>query len=673
MFACLYKPDQPRGNGVRPHFSSDAEKMGSDPISGSRLLDVARLFSPRVEAQSDTVITLELDGLTRLFGDDKAIGDRLRRTAADAGLGPVHVGIAATRTTAILCAAARAGVTVVPAGEEAAVLAPLPLRTFEIFLPNPACHAEADVATDPRRRLATPKPPGMNTGEGGEPRSPRRRHGHGMPCPYGASLGSPRSSVVGTRAGLAASARSATARPRRSSTSEIGEPGVPRQSPVSGFPNPSILSVLSRWGIRTLGQLAALPAVELSERIGQEGLAWQRLACGEDAGPLVPMREDEPFEATVELEWPIEGLEPLSFVLGGLLVPLCQRLERRDRGAAVLHLHLRLVTKDTHTRSLQLPAPMRDAKVLRTLLLLDLESHQPPAGVDRVTVVIDPTPGRIVQESLLTRSLPAPEQVSTLLARLGALMGDTRCGSPALIDSHRPGAFAMVPFCVAEQAKGGGTHLRRKGSEDVSRSLSPDGNRDWGLGAGDLGTTNPASRTPPAGLPALREIEGEPGDPRLPSEFRISNPQSLIPNPGFLPNPQSPTPESRPPTPESRLPRRNSSTSARAEAGLPSACLRRFRLPIPARVLIDHDRPIMVKTDRPGLPGGRVHACAGPWRTSGEWWKTGTTPGASGLEALRGLAGWNRDEWDVALDDGGIYRLFEDRESGRWFVEAVVD
>ncbi|MCX6543877.1 MAG: hypothetical protein NTV05_05630 [Acidobacteria bacterium] len=465
---------------------------------------MARLFSPRVDARSETVITLEVNGLTRLFGDDKAVADQLCRAAADAGLGPVHVGVAATRTTAILCAAARAGVTVVPAGEEAAVLAPLPLRMLEVFLPIPAS------------------------------RSPRR------------------------------------------------SPATLEERSLAKAGNPSILSVLSRWGVRTLGQLAALPAIELSGRIGQEGLRWRALARGEDIGPLVPTREDESFDATTELEWPIEGLEPLSFVLGGVLDPLCQRLERRDRGAAVLHLHLRLVTKDTHTRTLQLPGAMRDAKVLRTLLLLDLESHQPPAGVDRVTVVIDPTPGRIVQESLLTRALPAPEQVSTLLARLGALMGDTRCGSPALVDSHRPGAFAMVPFRV------------------------------------------PETRTP---LVA----------PQVGARHAVPLRRSL----------GSPRP--------------------------PTACLRRFRFPIPARVLIDHNRPIVVNTDRPGLSGGRVHACAGPWRTSGEWWKTTKTQGASGVEALRGLAGWNRDEWDVALGDGGLYRIFEDRDSGRWFVEAVVD
>ena len=49
-----------------------------------------------------------------------------------------------------------------------------------------------------------------------------------------------------------------------------------------------------------------------------------------------------------------------------------------------------------YTRTLELPAPLRDVRTLRTLILLDLESHPPPAAIERVTVVIDPTPGRVL-------------------------------------------------------------------------------------------------------------------------------------------------------------------------------------------------------------------------------------------------------------------------------------
>src|SRR5690606_16343616 len=118
---------------------------------------------------------------------------------------------------------------------------------------------------------------------------------------------------------------------------------------------------------------------------------------------------EERFEQALDLEWRIEGLEPLSFVLARLLEPLEAQLARRDRGAAVLRVQLHLVTRVVHERSLQLPAPMRDARALRTLALLDLESHPPDAAIDRVVVAVDPTPGRVVQFSLLTRALPSPE------------------------------------------------------------------------------------------------------------------------------------------------------------------------------------------------------------------------------------------------------------------------
>jgi hypothetical protein len=88
--------------------------------------------------------------------------------------------------------------------------------------------------------------------------------------------------------------------------------------------------------------------------------------------------------------------------------------------------------------------------------------------------------------------------------------------------------------------------------------------------------------------------------------------------------------------------------------------IRRFRPAIAVRVGIDHGHPAHVAIDRKGMPGGRVTQYAGPWRTSGAWWD------AAG-------AHWDRDEWDVALSDGSICRLYRDRETGRWFMDGVVD
>jgi protein ImuB len=229
---------------------------------------------------------------------------------------------------------------------------------------------------------------------------------------------------------------------------EVLEILEPRTTGTGNVPEPSSLrtTTLRRWGLRTLGELAGLPADEVAARLGQAGIEWQRLARGDDPAPLVPSLPEERFEQALDLEWPIEGHEPLSFVLARLMEPLSAHLERRDRGAAVLHVRLHLVTKEVHERSLQLPAPMRDSRTLRALALLDLESHPPSAAIDRVVVAVDPTPGRVIQFSLLTRPLPSPEHLSTLIARLSALMGEDRVGSPVTVDSWQPGAFEMKAF-----------------------------------------------------------------------------------------------------------------------------------------------------------------------------------------------------------------------------------
>ena len=72
-----------------------------------------------------------------------------------------------------------------------------------------------------------------------------------------------------------------------------------------------------------------------------------------------------------------------------------------------------------------------------------------------------------------------------------------------------------------------------------------------------------------------------------------------------------------------------------------------------------------VTTDRQGFAGGAVVRADGPWKTSGEWWL--------GEAGGTGRAGWDRDEWDIALGDGSAYRVFLDRATRRWFIDAIID
>jgi protein ImuB len=97
--------------------------------------------------------------------------------------------------------------------------------------------------------------------------------------------------------------------------------------------------------------------------------------------------------------------------------------------------------------------------------------------------------------------------------------------------------------------------------------------------------------------------------------------------------------------------------------------------------MVHAGRPVRVTTGRRGLDGGAVASAAGPWRTSGEWWRSperasredsGRIEGRSPERAER-VESWNRDEWDVALADGGLYRIYRDRSRDQWFVGGIVD
>ena len=383
------------------------------------LLDVARMGSPRIVVDGPRAVMLDVSGLTRLFGDARAIGHEMRRLAAERGL-RIRVAVASTRTAARLLAHARPGLSVAEGDDARRMVSELPIDLLPVALAS------------------------------GEQAS-------------------------GQPAGAAAGAE------------------------------PDVLT-LKRWGLRTLGDFARLPADGVAARLGQAGVTWQRLARGEDLAPLVPSVPEERFEQAMDLEWPIEGLEPLSFVLARLIDPLSAHLERRGRGAAVLHVRLHLVTREVHERSLQLPTPIRDARTLRTLVQLDLEAHPPSAGIDRVVVAVDPTPGRVLQHSLLTRPIPAPEQLSTLMARLGALMGEGRCGAPAQVNSWQPDACTLQPFAPREMA-----HAMAPEKNSPMATVAAGARDDWQQGSEPHAAM--AVRRFRRPVPARVQVEN--GEPRL--------------------------------------------------------------------------------------------------------------------------------------------------------------
>ena len=244
------------------------------------------------------------------------------------------------------------------------------------------------------------------------------------------------------------------------------------------------LEILERWGVETLQALAALPVLQLSERLGQEGVRLSELARRLRQRALVLAQASSIFAEEMELDDAVEELEPLSFLLGRLLDQLCARLEARALAVRAVRVRFELqpsFEKDFQTlkeglrrkpevkqyeKLLTLPVPMRNAKMLLKLLRLQLQGDPPAAPIQKIYMTADAAAPRVAQNGLFVPCGPDPEKLEVTIARLGKLVGEGNLGCAELVDSHRPESFRMTRFVVAsEQNK-----QRGKGERNVKEN-----------------------------------------------------------------------------------------------------------------------------------------------------------------------------------------------------------
>lgn len=228
-------------------------------------------------------------------------------------------------------------------------------------------------------------------------------------------------------------------------------------------PTAEVLEALERWGVITCAELAALPVPQLSERLGQEGVHLHEFARGSSVRSLVLAESKMRFEEQIELENAVEELEPLSFLLGRLLDQLCARLQSHALAAGAIRIRFMLGdafqpppldraatpvanAPAVYERTLRLPVPMRDAKLLLNLLRLQLQADPPSASVLAISLGAEPARRPSLQGDLFQRNSIDSEKLELTIARLSNLVGSSNVGSPEILDTHRPGAFRMTRF-----------------------------------------------------------------------------------------------------------------------------------------------------------------------------------------------------------------------------------
>jgi protein ImuB len=207
------------------------------------------------------------------------------------------------------------------------------------------------------------------------------------------------------------------------------------------------------WGIRTLGQLAALPEVDLVARFGTAAGRWRALAAGAAAHNFQPIEPTLELREFCEFDSPVEEIDSLLFVAARMIDSLVARVSARSLAVASLAVEMRLEGRATHQLTLHPAIPSCERKFLLKLLQLEAAAHPPPAAVQSLALVADSGHTSKLQLGLFAPQTPEPSHLDVTLARIRAIVGEGRVGAPVLEDTHRPHSFQMRAFHAEESGR----------------------------------------------------------------------------------------------------------------------------------------------------------------------------------------------------------------------------
>ena len=518
--------------------------------SGVLLADFGYSFSPLVEETAANSVVLDVSGCELRFGSAYQLANEIAvyaaRPPAAGGLGQkVNVCLAGNPDVAILGARFLKGITFIAPGEELTALGELPI----------------DQLLTPKSNVQGPKSDTSNS-----------------------NLKTPNSGL-------------------NKQTLDFG----PWTLDVKQAEE--ILETLRLWGVRTFRDFAELPTTGIAARLGQTGVKLQQLASGKTERHLQLKQPAPIFDNLIELEYPISELEPLSFIFARLLNQLCASLLAYALATYELRVNLKLEDGTSHERTLSLPTPLRDHKIFLKLLLLDTELNPPQQGVVAVAIACEPVKPRVLQSGLFIPQAPEPAKLELTLARLAKLVGSRNVGSPEVVDTHRPDAFQLKRFVIAENKK-----MRRRGDAEKGRQ-------------GEIGEEGNKNHLSPSPHPLV----------------------SVSPHLPISPSPRLPVPVSQPPLLGFRM----------------------FRPPLRAMVDASRGYPQQISAWGPNRSVyGKVVQLAGPWRKTGDWWREDCWARDEWDVAVAQSSAAPGRETKVIP---ALYRLYRELRSGAWFVEGSYD
>jgi impB/mucB/samB family C-terminal domain len=207
-----------------------------------------------------------------------------------------------------------------------------------------------------------------------------------------------------------------------------------------------IIAILHKWGVHTLGDLAALPPDQLGARLGPRAVLLWEQATGRATRLLRLVRPTEVFAEEIEFDYEIKTAEPLLFVLRRFLEQLTLRLGALYLVAREMTFQLTFADQSHYAHRFHIPDPTNSVEILFRLLQTHLEAFRAEHPIVAVSLAAEASRPARQQFHLFETPLRDPNRLHETLTQLTGLLGKKRVGRPVLEDTHRPDAFHLEAF-----------------------------------------------------------------------------------------------------------------------------------------------------------------------------------------------------------------------------------
>jgi protein ImuB len=410
---------------------------------------------------------------------------------------------------------------------------------------------------------------------------------------------------------------------------------------VATLDRPDLADLLTRLGLHTLGQLAALPGADLAARFGPEGIRAHRLASGEDERPGNPRRPPPDLLVATTIDPPAQRVDVAAFAAKALADQLSARLRRL--GLACLSLRIEVETEhderltrvwrhqDGFASQARRGAPSRAAAMAERVRwqlegwLAGAPASQPSGAISRLVLAAEEVAAdRGRQLGFWGEESERRERAVRAMARVQGMLGPEAVRTVELRGGRAPAdrvAFTSQSGIAASGPIG-----------PPARGLPPGSASPSGPRARGRGPSGPAWGGPPAGGAARPRPGGQAGGP---APWPGGQAGGAAPWPGQVP---APAPAVVHPEPlAAEVTDATGAVVAVGGRGLASAP--------PARLRIA------------GGPWTAITAWAGPWPVDERWWDPGRHRRLARLQ--------------VVTADGSAHLL--KLSGGTWWVEATYD